>query len=726
MTTSRKQWICLLAVLILSSVLCLALYHWDNKYTKSGTQGIDGLLVLSEEELAEHQIHYLVNGWAFYPGTLLTPEDLEGNADSLYMYYTSIGQQTSLGTDGSDPHGCGTYVLTLVLPEEGDYALELPEIYSAYKLYENDELVLQVGDPEEETYSARTQSQVVSLKTGGTVTILLAVSDYSHFYSGLVYPPAFGTLLSLSLMRTARLGLSLCLIVAGLICAILAFYMGLRMHRGNSILFSLLCLLAAFYTGSPLLHSVAALPIHPWYALELFGWYGMTFLVIVLQNRLCQATDLLRRISETVTAVFSIVSLCYGLFSAFATIPVRNAFSTASALFKLASAAYLIIISVRTLQTGKLLQHNSSAHTGQTRKLSQHDPTARTLQTGKLSRRDSTAHTVSTAETERQPLTSPILFYGSVFYAAMLLWDRILPDFEPVVSGWFPEWGCFVLILVIGAAIWSDLVSTYAYSVVFQEEFRQMKRQLEMQTEYSGQLKQRSEENRRIIHDFRQHIRAVTELALQVESTPDTQNVQEELIRYLETYPDSMTAHSGAAACCNHAAVDALLQYYNTTAAKQNTHVQFTLYIPDGVPLSDIEWCSVLGNLLENALEACARLEATSKKYSQQADKVLNTNAQQENKVSKAARRQLDVEHRAAILTHITGNTFYIKVENTYDGKYRRQSGHFLSRKTDGIRPGVGLESVTEIITKHGGSVRIYPEGKIFSVGITLPIEKTN
>ena len=166
-------------VLALASVLCLTLNRFDNKYTRSGVQPLEGLLVLSEKELQEHDIHFLIHGWAFYPGVLLTPEDLADGGAARYMVYTSIGEKTRFDLPGSnDPHGCGTYALTVRLPDEpATYALELPEVYSAYRLYIDGELRLQMGEPEKESYQPRTQSRGVFFEGGGTVTILLAVSD---------------------------------------------------------------------------------------------------------------------------------------------------------------------------------------------------------------------------------------------------------------------------------------------------------------------------------------------------------------------------------------------------------------------------------------------------------------------------------------------------------------------------------------------------------------------
>jgi hypothetical protein len=46
----NKRWGVLLAAgaALLSAALCLALFTWDNKYTRPGAQPINGLLILTE------------------------------------------------------------------------------------------------------------------------------------------------------------------------------------------------------------------------------------------------------------------------------------------------------------------------------------------------------------------------------------------------------------------------------------------------------------------------------------------------------------------------------------------------------------------------------------------------------------------------------------------------------------------------------------------------------
>lgn len=256
----HRQLLALLLAVVLGSALCLSLYVWDNKYTRPGAQPMDGLLTLTDEELEQTDLHFLIHGWAFYPGVLLTPEEWTAHGTEHYMIYTSIGERTRFDQpDGVTPHGYGTYVLTLELPEDpAQYGLELPEIYSAYRLYLNGNLELQVGEPDLEHYQPRTQNRMVTFTGSGFTTILLAVRDDSHFYSGLVYPPALGTPLAVNLSRGLRLGLAVCVTLCGVLGAALAAYFGVRMRHKNALLFALLCLAGSLFTAYPILHSAAA------------------------------------------------------------------------------------------------------------------------------------------------------------------------------------------------------------------------------------------------------------------------------------------------------------------------------------------------------------------------------------------------------------------------------------------------------------------------------------
>lgn len=172
---------------------------------------------------------------------------------------------------------------------------------------------------------------------------------------------------------------------------LLAAYLGIRMKYHNAFLFSLLCLSATVFTSYPLLHTMWELSVWPWYALEMVCGYLMTVLVVLLQNRLCRAEGIFTRVLELVGVLFCIMALCYSLFSAQLTTTVMELFSVAAFLFKSGAALWLLVVSLYGVRENRV---------------------------------------------KNLPL-----FYASVVYAALLLWDRLLPAYEPVLTGWFTEWG---------------------------------------------------------------------------------------------------------------------------------------------------------------------------------------------------------------------------------------------------------------------------------------------
>ena len=80
----------IILTIILSSLFFITIYSVDNKYTQSPVQPIDGMLILTEDDLDNNPLNFLIRGWRFYPNVLLTPEQYNENASELYSTYVSI------------------------------------------------------------------------------------------------------------------------------------------------------------------------------------------------------------------------------------------------------------------------------------------------------------------------------------------------------------------------------------------------------------------------------------------------------------------------------------------------------------------------------------------------------------------------------------------------------------------------------------------------------------
>ena len=107
------------------------------------------------------------------------------------------------------------------------------------------------------------------------------------------------------------------------------------------------------------------------------------------------------------------------------------------------------------------------------------------------------------------------------------------------------------------------------------------------------------------------------------------------------------------------------------------------------VSLQYYDLCSVLGNLLDNAIEACRKLDAPQRYIN------------------------LAIEKRAAMLI--------IRVENSYNGKYQKVNNSYLSDKA-GVGHGMGLNNVRDIVAKCGGNLRIGPTKDAFITSVFIPL----
>ncbi|MBQ9211346.1 MAG: GHKL domain-containing protein [Clostridia bacterium] len=141
------------------------------------------------------------------------------------------------------------------------------------------------------------------------------------------------------------------------------------------------------------------------------------------------------------------------------------------------------------------------------------------------------------------------------------------------------------------------------------------------------------------------------------------------------------TARSG------NLAVDAMLGIKIRRMRELGIPVDVTAHVPGELPISGVDLAALLGNLLDNALEACMTAPAE--------------------------------ERFVRIYMDVVKRQFYISVTNAMQGKARRENGLF--RTTKGSNRGLGLIRIDQIVEHYGGSVNRQSEQGVFATEITLP-----
>ena len=208
-TMENKQRVKTIAVIFIIAIVLISLiteflYIFNNKYTYSKLQPEKGVLTLSQEEIDSNSFHFLIKDWEFYEDALLTPTYFKNQTSLPNMKYVSIGDTESAYTSQTKNNTfIGTYRMKINFPEkEGFYALEMPQVYSAYELYINDKLYLKVGDTH--NYKAQIQNRCTFFAASGETYITIAVKDASGIKAGITSPPTLGKPYSINITRAFK------------------------------------------------------------------------------------------------------------------------------------------------------------------------------------------------------------------------------------------------------------------------------------------------------------------------------------------------------------------------------------------------------------------------------------------------------------------------------------------------------------------------------------------
>ena len=625
--SKRKTAIWTAVTLLVTVAVCLSLYQWDNKYTQTGVQPIGGLLVLTQAELTDVPIHYLTREWVYWPGRLLTPETVGGQTG--YRTVVDVGQTSRLQNQSN--HGTGTYCLTLLLPEwESQYALELPEVFSACRLYVNDMPVLSLGEPDPAQYRPSIGTRVVSFSAAGETRILLAVGDQSGVYSGLTYPPAFGAIDAVMRARESRQLIHAAATLLALLSGCLTLCFGHRENRRIRLLGFLCGLCCAGMTVYPLLHSLVLTGYQPWYTLEIGCLYAMLTCAVLLQ---CQLYGISAKTTWLLTAPCTLglaAALLRSGGAAWLPAAAGEVFSGLAAALKWYTAACLVGLSLWGAR--------------------------------------------------RELRNSLALLCASVSLGGCLALDRLLPLYEPIRGGWFGELGALILTMVLAATCWRSAMDAEWFHRAYQENYRLMEQRLTMQKEHESQLSQQIEQLRQTAHDLRHHMRALRSLT--------EQDQRERVLEYLDAYATHLDGWQSKVYSQN-ATADAVLSYYAAAAEKQGAVCDVQLSLPANVPIPDDELCVLLGNLLENAVEALTQQTAGNRKLYLRGD--------------------------------MENGRLRLIVSNSFSGVLRRRGDSFQSTKHEGL--GVGVRSVETVVGKYGGLTDFSADNGMFRAMVLIPLE---
>ncbi len=87
------------------------------------------------------------------------------------------------------------------------------------------------------------------------------------------------------------------------------------------------------------------------------------------------------------------------------------------------------------------------------------------------------------------------------------------------------------------------------------------------------------------------------------------------LNQYLKKYINALPV-SHVITYCQNNSVNALLNYLIPIARESAVDIRIYINIPEHLPVTDIDLCSILGNVLENAIDGCKTVSSEKDLFS--------------------------------------------------------------------------------------------------------------
>lgn len=187
-------------------------------------------------------------------------------------------------------------------------------------------------------------------------------------------------------------------------------------------------------------------------------------------------------------------------------------------------------------------------------------------------------------------------------------------------------------------------------------------------------------------HDFHNHI--------QVMKAFIAMDQIEELTAYCDQLDKDLTTVDQVIKT-NNVMVDAVLNSKLSLAKAKSIEVDAKATVPSQMLITTVDLCVLIGNLLDNAIEACDQTQCSE---------------------------DYEFDHPfIRVYIGTKGKQLYISVLNTVYTSINKKGGVFLSTK-DAAKRGLGLMRIDKICNKYEGYCKRNSEPGAFSTEILLPI----
>lgn len=136
--------------------------------------------------------------------------------------------------------------------------------------------------------------------------------------------------------------------------------------------------------------------------------------------------------------------------------------------------------------------------------------------------------------------------------------------------------------------------------------------------------------------------------------------------------------------------VDAILNTKLSIALSKEININAKATVPKNMKIADVDLCTVIGNLMDNATEATIKLENPKDRFIR------------------------------VYIREMKGQ-LYISITNSVGGEIKKTSREYITTKL-GINHGFGLKRIDSVVDKYNGFINRQNEEGVFATEVILPL----
>ncbi len=135
--------------------------------------------------------------------------------------------------------------------------------------------------------------------------------------------------------------------------------------------------------------------------------------------------------------------------------------------------------------------------------------------------------------------------------------------------------------------------------------------------------------------------------------------------------------------------IDSIVNFKLDAAKKMQIAVEKTVQITDQVFIDHVDLNILIGNLMDNAMEAAGSMDTGKRKIS--------------------------------LVIRTDKTAFFLEINNSFKGeRFRNEKGEFLTSKREKMNHGIGLKSVEGIVKKYDGQMAVSTQKSEFCIKVLI------